>query len=364
MGLYIGLMSGTSMDGIDAALVDFPSHQCLHSVTYPYPPAVYDALQVLTQTQHCHLSDYARLHVQVGWAFSEAVRHLLTLANRNPAEITAIGSHGQTILHAPSDAIPHTLQIGCAHHIAQQTGIAVVADFRARDLALGGQGAPLAPVYHQVLFASEPKPLAVLNFGGIANISYLYDSGRQLGYDVGPANALLDAWATEHGQGRYDVEGQWAARGQVIPALLKALLDDPYFHQAHPKSIGKEYFSLAWLHSFLTSTYRPEDVQATLVALTVALLVCSAEGPGQDCTRWIVCGGGVHNKHLMQSLQEALPAITISSSAVMGISPDFVEAMMMAWLAHQAIQQQTLDLSSVTGSISPHVLGVLYPKVG
>ncbi|MDP1615499.1 MAG: anhydro-N-acetylmuramic acid kinase, partial [Methylococcales bacterium] len=282
-------------------------------------------------------------------------------ASLNSSEIRAIGSHGQTICHAPQATPPYTVQLGCGHTISALTKLPVVADFRMGDIVLGGQGAPFAPLYHQVLFQNLEKPLAVLNLGGIANLTYLMPDIRVKGYDVGPANALLDAWTFQHLGKTYDKDGAWAAQGKVIPALLERLLADPFFSKASPKSIGKEYYSLHWLSTFLTAEMLPEDVQATLLSLTITCVQRALEHDKADSKRLLVSGGGVHNIKLMQLLATALPHVNVESTAVCGIDPDFIEAMLFAWLASKNLAREPVDLRMITGSKEKRVLGCFYP---
>lgn len=357
MTLYIGLMSGTSMDGIDAALVDTTNHRLITGLTLPYSIQTKKKLSQILETPKVDLKSLAVLNSELGKAFGYAALAVMEKAGCTAKDIIAIGSHGQTVFHDPFSEIPTTMQLGCAHQIAEITGLPVVADFRTRDMVLGGQGAPLAPLYHQILFSQE-APAAIVNIGGIANITLLISGQPPIGYDVGPGNVLLDAWHQQHHHEPYDKDGQFALRGKVIDSLSQDLYKDSFFHKKPPKSIGKEYFlnilSLPELKEF-----SPADVQATFVWLT-AKLIADAVNNHKPKTM-LICGGGVHNKALMQAITSLLPECEVQSTANKGLSPDFLEAMMFAWLAEQYIENSLVDLMHITGSSKPVRLGVYYP---
>lgn len=361
MDLYIGLMSGTSMDGIDAALIEIPSNKLIYGLTKKYSPEVHTSLKQLMSTLHTSLADLCQLNSLIGRDFAEAVQRLLTESGYAASAITAIGSHGQTVCHDTKDSIPYTLQLGCAHTISSLTGIDVVADFRTRDLVNGGQGAPFAPLYHKELLGQAGESIAVVNIGGIANITYLHPGQSPSGWDVGPGNCLMDAWISLHQDKHYDEQGHWAAEGTVINSLLDRLLLDPFFNQALPKSIGKEYFSLQWLNSHLSSDYKAVDIQATLLDLTASCIAKTILEHQQKIKKLYLCGGGAHNLVLFKRLQVLLPDLSVASVAELGISPDYLEAMMFAWLAAQTLQKKTVDLRSITGSKSKEILGAIYP---
>jgi anhydro-N-acetylmuramic acid kinase len=257
------------------------------------------------------------------------------------------------------------VQLGCAHTIAEMTGIPVVADFRTRDLIVGGQGAPFAPIYHQALFKNKELPLAVINIGGIANITYLPNEKEVSGYDIGPGNCLMDTWIYKHQGLFYDAKGAWAQSGKMIPELLDNLLADDYFKRKAPKSLGKEYFSLDWLSVYLKEAcrapYRAEDVQATLLQLTAHTIADSVLNLPEPPKQILICGGGVYNEALLAALEQLLPKTQIASTARYQIHPEFVEALMMAWLAEKTIEQTALNLSAITGAKSPSILGIIYP---
>lgn len=361
MRRYIGLMSGTSMDGVDAAVVDMDTQRLIHGLTMPYSKAVKDALKEFFQhTQHS-LQAISQLNTLIGRDFALATQQLLEASNLSSADILAIGSHGQTIAHDADAAIPYTVQLGCPHTIAQTSRIPVVADFRTRDLIVGGQGAPLAPLYHQILFAALKSPLAVVNVGGIANITFLLGGGKALGYDVGPGNCIMDAWVKKHMNVAYDHAGKWASKGKIILSLLDCLMADLFVLKSPPKSIGKEYYSLNWLIPYLDESYTAVDIQRTLLqftALVIAQAIREANIPVQQV---LLCGGGVHNQLLMSEIRQQLQPIEVCSTDLFGVNPDFIEAQMMAWLADNMLKKTPLNLEKITGSKQKTILGVFYP---
>lgn len=362
--LYIGLMSGTSLDGIDAGLVDFsPSLPRLIAFHYQaFPDELRSQIHRISQPDTAILlNDYGTLDAKLGQLFAEAALALLKNTDIPATEIKAIGSHGQTVYHAPQGLYGFSLQIGDPNRIAQTTGIATISDFRRRDIAVGGQGAPLVPAFHQALFGTPGKTVTVLNIGGIANISLLTAQGVR-GFDTGPGNTLMDHWCRLNTGRNYDANGDWAKTGQVQPALLQQLLDDPYFRQAPPKSTGKEYFSPAWLAAKLTdySACQPADIQATLCRFSADSIANAILAHAADSSQVLVCGGGVHNRQLMAMLRNRLP-IPVLSTAEYGVNPDHVEAMAFAWLARQTLNGLTGNLCSVTGASEPVILGGIYP---
>jgi anhydro-N-acetylmuramic acid kinase len=361
MGLYIGLMSGTSMDGIDAALVDLPSNQLIAGLTKKYSPYLKKQINQLVENKNVDLASMCQVNTLIGREFAEAAIALLHKTKTSSHDVVAIGSHGQTICHNTLTNIPYTLQLGCGHTISSLTGITVVADFRTRDLVHGGQGAPFAPLYHQELFAMKDQSIAVVNIGGIANVTFISDNSNTEGWDVGPGNCLMDAWIYQHQKKEYDGEGAWAQQGKIIEPLLHSLLADSFFSLSTPKSIGKEYFSLTWLDNFLKKEYQPVDVQATLLALTAHSLVNTILKK-RNVRQLFLCGGGAHNQQLKKQLEQLMPVVCVESSAHIGIDPDYLEAMMFAWLANQTINQIPVHLSSITGSLGVNFLGAVYPK--
>ena len=364
---YIGLMSGTSMDGIDAVLVtlDGETLRVEDALCHPWPEATARELHALCTPGENEIDRMGVADNRVAQEFAAATLALLAKAGREPKDIRAIGSHGQTVRHRP--ALGFTLQIGNAALLAALTGIDVIADFRTMDMALGGQGAPLVPAFHQALFAKPGALRVVLNLGGIANISVLPgNAGGVYGFDTGPANTLLDGWYRRHQPdgGNYDAGGQWAASGRLIPALLEKLLTHPYFAVPAPKSTGREMFTLDWLDGELAgSAYAPVDVQRTLQALTCHSIArqLPALDEAQSRPELFVCGGGAHNAPLLSELANLLPGWRIASTTELGIAPDWVEGAAFAWLAQRFIHRKPGNLPAVTGASRLAVLGALYP---
>lgn len=361
MALYIGLMSGTSMDGVDAALVDVDTNQCVAGIVRSYSEKSKVFLEEVLRAESVGLGTLSQLSSVLGREFGQAVLELLEEAHCAAQDVVAIGSHGQTICHDAMADIPYTVQLGCAHTIAEMTGIRVVADFRTRDLIVGGQGAPFAPLYHQALFGHHTLPLVVVNIGGIANVTFLEQSQPPRGYDTGPGNCLMDAWIRTILSQSYDADGAWAASGHVIEHLLTEMLLDPYFQQTAPKSLGKEYFSHHWLTAKLHGNEAPEDVQATLLELTAMTIAQAVSQHVSKPSKVVLCGGGVHNRTLHHAIQRHLSDYQVVSSAFLGVDPDFIEAMMFAWFAEKTIQNKSVDMAALTGATKPVVLGVIYP---
>lgn len=366
---YIGLISGTSADGIDAALVRFdggdntPLHaELIAARTLPWQPDVRARLVWLGQGGALDsLDELGELDAQVGEAFAEAALAILETAGIERSQVAAIGSHGQTVRHRPYVAHPFSLQIGDAARIAERTGITTIADFRRRDIAAGGHGAPLLPALHHALLHDPGEQRAVLNLGGIANLTLLPSDGAVRGFDTGPANALMDLWCHEHTGRPYDEAGAWGATGQVDAALLERLLGDPWFAQPPPKSSGREHFQRKWLAPHLRSGAVPVDVQATLRELTARTIAEALHASQPDTQRVLVCGGGVHNPVLMETLRQVLPGVALASTAEFGLDPDHVEAMGFAWLARQTLAGKPGNLPTVTGAAGPRILGAIYP---
>ena len=358
--LYIGLLSGTSVDGIDAALVSFdgPGLRLHHALTAPFEPALRAELLAFMAGQYRGdaIDDLGRLDREVGQAFAAATQTLLAAAGVAPAAVRAIGSHGQTVRHRPP---LFTLQIGDPNTLATLTGIPVVGDLRRKDVALGGQGAPLVPAFHAAVFGSRDEDRAIVNIGGIANLTWLGRDGRVDGSDIGPGNALLDAWCERHSGARFDADGAWGASGRADPTLLEALRREPFFALTAPKSTGRELFSLAWLERQLAKrTLRPVDVQATLLELTASTIADALRGTG--AARVFLCGGGAHNGALRRRLAALLPDTTIATTAALGLDVDHVEAAAFAWLARETLAGRPGNLPQVTGAARSAVLGGLW----
>ncbi|MGB2080032.1 MAG: anhydro-N-acetylmuramic acid kinase [Vibrio sp.] len=364
MEKYIGIMSGTSLDGIDTALVetDGASIQLLAHDEFKIDPKLRQDVLDVCIGQQTNLVEIGQLDHRLGQTFADAVSQLLSKHQIKPEYITAIGSHGQTVFHDPQGPYPFTMQLGDANLISAQTGITTVADFRRKDMAYGGQGAPLVPAFHQALFAHLDANIMVLNMGGIANISYV-SKEKTLGYDTGPANMLMDAWIERHTGQKYDKDGDFAAQGQVNPALLNHLLSDPYFNLQAPKSTGRELFNLDWLDNMLQGfALCAQDVQATLLELTAQSIANEVNqfSKTNQANELLACGGGAQNKALMQRLAVLLPQWQISNTLKYGIDSDYMEAMAFAWLAHQTIHHQSGNLPAVTGASRGAILGAVY----
>ncbi len=364
--LYVGLMSGTSMDGVDAALVSLAERSChvVTALTVPYPERLRTALlQARQNPAGCGLDELGRLDHWVGEAFRDATRQLLRNSRTPPEAITAIGSHGQTLRHQPRSSRPFSLQIGDPNIIAAGTGITTVADFRRRDMALGGEGAPLAPAFHHWLFADAQRNRVVLNVGGFANITILQANQAAVsGFDTGPGNTLMDAWCRQHLGQDFDTDGRWASTGTVAPALLQRMLDDPFFAAAPPKSTGFEYFNEDWLSRHLETAgdLSHVDVQATLCELTAQSIAAAIKthAPGTD--EVLLCGGGARNPYLVSRMRDAFAPAVLTSTAEFGVAPDWIEAAAFAWLAACRLAGQPGNLPAVTGAHDAAVLGGIY----
>ena len=363
---YIGLMSGTSVDGIDAALVSIPpagGFTLLATHQHPLPDTVRAAIQALILPGADEIDREGELDMELGQLFAEAATTLLKKSDIQASHIRAIGSHGQTIRHRPQTVHAFTRQIGNPSVIAELTGITTVADFRARDMAAGGQGAPLVPAFHAALFRKSGTNRAIVNIGGIANITWLAGDARAdvIGFDAGPGNTLLDLWTRQQLGRSYDKDGTWASGGKVLPELLARLLRDDYFSQRPPKSTGREHFHLEWVARHLAGSEAPQDVQATLAELSARSMADALRDllPGAPQEVY-VCGGGAHNHDLLARLQNALGKAPLATTTALGLDPDWVEAAAFAWLAHQTLAGHPGNLPSVTGARRPVVLGGIY----
>ncbi|SHF31779.1 anhydro-N-acetylmuramic acid kinase [Modicisalibacter ilicicola DSM 19980] len=374
MPLFIGLMSGTSLDGIDAALVRCGEGRpaLLAAKGIDMPETLRRQLLALCQARGIDFPALAAAETAFCRLQAEAVTGLLDDQGVAPDEIVAVGSHGQTIAHAPhgyeTGGAPYTLQLDNPSLLAELTGCRVVADFRRRDLAAGGHAAPLAPAFHAALFGAEAEWRVVLNLGGFANITLLPPSGLEspvIGFDTGPANALLDDWYAHHQPGRFDPGGEWAASGEVDQALLERLLDDDFFRRLPPKSTGREHFHRDWLEARLTGQESPQDVQATLAELTAASVALGIEQAlrhhsASGDISLIPCGGGAHNDDLLGRLERCLPRASLTRCERFGWSPDWLEASAFAWLAWRRMENLPGNLPTVTGAAGPRVLGGVY----
>lgn len=361
--LYAGLMSGTSLDGIDAVLVEAePAGQLLAHHHQPLPAALRDELLALNAVGGAdELARAARAARDLADAYTDSLAALLDQAGESARSVRAVGAHGQTVRHCPAEG--YTIQLLDAARLAERGGIDVVADLRSRDVAAGGQGAPLVPAFHAARFGRAGEDVAVLNLGGIANLSLLAADGHVSGFDTGPANALLDHWAQRHLGQPYDADGRWAAGGQVLADLLGALREEPYFALQPPKSTGRDLFEPGWLQAHLNRfpPAAPQDVMATLLALTASTVIDALRLHAPNTTRLRVCGGGAFNASLMTALAAGLPGVDVQDTSADGVAPDHVEAWAFAWLAQAFVERRPGNLPAVTGARGPRVLGALYP---
>ena len=369
--LYIGLMSGTSMDGVDAVLVDFSGNK--PRVVQHASAALDDPLRseflALNTSGADELHRAALAATALGRLYASLVQELLSNSGAVPSDVMAIGAHGQTVRHRPQcfDGVGYTLQLNNPALVAELTGIDVVADFRSRDVAAGGQGAPLVPAFHLEMFGQPGQTIAVLNVGGISNVSVL--DARDpihmavMGFDCGPGNVLMDHWCHQHTGHNFDAGGQWAASGEVIPALRERLFSDPFFAMPPPKSTGRDRFNPQWLQEKLgqLSPMRAQDVQATLTELTAMTCCAAVEQFAPGCGTLIVCGGGALNTELMRRLSSRLHSVRVDSSEAHGMPPQHVEAAAFAWLARRTIRRESGNLRAVTGARAERVLGAIYP---
>lgn len=357
---FVGLMSGTSLDGVDAVLADFSGSgpTVLARTHLPFDDALRAALAALMITGPDEIARAATAANTLARIYAAAVTATLERAGVTASSVAAVGCHGQTIRHCPASGF--TVQIGNAALLAELCGITVVSDFRSRDVAAGGQGAPLAPGFHAAMFSSRTESRAVLNLGGIANLTSLPVGGVPTGFDCGPANRLLDAWASRHLAERFDAGGRWAGNGRADPVLLERMLAEPYFSTAPPKSTGRELFNEAWLARHLAGTERPEDVQATLVALTARTIRQGLERWCPGTQRLLVCGGGTKNAVLMATIAAELPSVAVEPTGRYSVEPEDVEALAFAWLAREALAGRAGNLPAVTGARGPRLLGAVY----
>lgn len=366
MEYFIGMNSGTSMDAIDVAIVEFDEHQhklkLLNTYNHAIPPEIQKQTMDISQEGNITLQTFGELDHQWGLLFAEAITETLSQAELTAKDITAIGSHGQAIWHAPNATHASTIQIGDPNIIAKRTNITTIADFRRGDLALGGQGAPLAPIFHHWLFASE-VPRAVVNIGGIANISLLKDKQLEnvIGFDTGPGNGLIDSWMQYALKQPFDQKGQMAQNGHLQNTLLNKFLNDDYFRVSHPKSTGKDYFNLQWIRQKIgKDTYSNEDMICTLAHLTCQTIATDIQ-KHFTTAEVIVCGGGTKNPFIMAGLKQSLGTnFSLTTTQKFGLAPDWIEACMFAWLAQRRLMDQPLNLSSVTGVAKACTLGGIY----
>jgi anhydro-N-acetylmuramic acid kinase len=363
---YIGLMSGTSLDGVDIAIVDFNNDTPVVVSTRfrTYPNDLFVALKSACRESNINLDDLGRLDAELGCFYAQCIQQSLGDAKLNSQDIIAIGSHGQTIQHSPNSHPAHSLQIGDANRIAENTGITVVADFRRRDIAAGGQGAPLVPAFHQAVFQSDEESRAIVNIGGISNVTFLskHHDEAIIGFDCGPGNTLMDQWCQQHFDIPYDAAGKLSKKATVNSALLDSLLNDAYFSKAPPKSTGPEYFNLNWLQTHLDK--HPTSTMDTLSTLCELTASCIAQSVTQlaPVDRTLICGGGVHNDYFQKRLN-ALADGPVETTDAYGVDPDWVEAVAFAWLAKQTMEGKAGNIPSVTGAKRAVILGAIYPSL-
>lgn len=368
--LFIGLMSGTSLDGVDAALVSFSlqkvsgklQSRVVHTHFLPYSNHYRTAILALQHPADNELEATALLSNQLAKLYAQTVNQLLAATVVSAKQVTAIGCHGQTIRHCPEKQF--TLQIGNAALLAELTGISVVNDFRSRDIAAGGQGAPLVPAFHLATFGDTNTNRMIINIGGIANITYLPTDGKVIGFDTGPGNMLMDAWIGRNLQKPYDENGNWAATGKVIAPLLNKLLAHEYFKVAPPKSTGRDLFNMPWLSSYLNENAKeqwlPQDVERTLLELTALSIFDAIKRYSGEVEEIYLCGGGAYNTLLVRRLEALLKNVKIQRTDALGIDASYAEAVAFAWLAKQCVERKTGNLPLVTGAIAERVLGAIY----
>lgn len=372
---YLGVMSGTSLDGVDLALMQFePQLKLIAADCTPMPSELRAELTQLLQQGHSSLQRLGELDHRLGLLYADCINTFLAKHQLKPEHIRAIGCHGQTIWHSPNGAYSFTMQIGDANIIAVKTGIDTVADFRRKDMAYGGQGAPLVPAFHRACFFDSNRITAVLNIGGISNVSWLIPNQTVSGYDIGPGNALMDSWIEQHFGKNYDENGEWASSGKVNNQLLTTLLAEPYFQQPAPKSTGRELFNLSWFEKITQNLtvvlpenrLSPADIQRTLLELTAQSIANDLNAqakPVKLSKLLLVCGGGARNGLLMQRLSDLLPEWSVTTTDRYGLPIDYVEAAAFAWLAQRRIHQLPSNLPSVTGASQAVSLGAIYPKL-
>lgn len=365
--LYLGVMSGTSLDGIDLCIMDFATQypKLVACCFIPMPEDLRTELSQLLQSGETSLQKLGEIDHQLGLLYACSINRFLAENQLHANDIQAIGCHGQTVWHSPNSRFPFTMQIGDMNLVAAHTGITTVADFRRKDMAVGGQGAPLVPAFHESVFATPERLTVVLNIGGIANISVLAPNQPTIGYDVSVGNALMDLWIELHQNKHYDKNAEWAKTGKLIPELLSRMLDEAFLQLPAPKSTGRELFNLAWLTEKLENlaAYNPEDVQRTLLEFTAQSIVNELHTLKSEKQRLLlVCGGGAHNPLLMQRFSSLLPEWNVSTTSEYGLDIDYVEAAAFAWLAYQRMHHLASNLPSVTGATKAVSLGVVYPK--
>ena len=354
-------MSGTSLDGADAALVDFSdgSPRTLAFATVPFPPALSERILALCEPGRDSIDLAARVTLELSELYANAVEGALAAGRVGREQVSAIGCHGQTVRHRPD--LGYTVQLNDPARLAELTGIAVVADFRRRDMATGGQGAPLVPAFHESVFRHPSHARAVVNIGGISNVTWLPPGGRTLGFDCGPGNVLLDGWARRHLGKQYDEDGRWASQGRTDDALLARLMNEPFLQAPPPKSTGRELFRLDWLEERLAGDYRAADVQATLTDFTARSIVDAIDTFCAATDEIYLAGGGARNAALVGRISALAGGRPVALTDSLGVPTAHVESMAFAWLAMKCMRRQPIDLTAITGAREPRVLGAIYP---
>ena len=369
-GLFIGLMSGTSIDAVDAVLVRFSDNvEIIKSHSIPISEHLKNTILLLCSKGENEIERSGMLDRELGFLFSQCTIELCKKAKISTGEIEAIGSHGQTVRHNPNGKYPFTLQISDPNTIAEETGITTVADFRRRDIAANGQGAPLVPAFHEAIFRDKKSNRAIVNIGGMANITLLpkTETAPVIGFDTGPGNVLLDYWINKKKNLAYDNDGQWASSGQVHPPLLEQLLSEHYLQLPPPKSTGRELFNADWLNHHISPFFdvSDADIQCTIAELTAQTIAdsitrCDSETNTDAVDEVFICGGGAKNNHLRKRIQELLPDKTVATTSRLGLDPELVEATAFAWLAYRTVNQLNGSLASVTGAKGDRILGGIY----
>lgn len=370
LDLYIGVMSGTSVDGIDIVLAEIDENHfsIIGSASTVLPETIRQYIKSLSSPGENEIERSATLGIKLSMITANLINKLLESKNLNPSNIRAIGYHGQTIRHQPDISHPYSVQIGCPSTLAFKTNITTITDFRMADIVAGGQGAPLVPAFHQYAFQTKTQNRFIVNIGGIANLTFLPgdEQGQIIGFDTGPGNTLLDEWINLHKGKPFDENGEWASNGKIIPELLESMMRDTFINKPLPKSTGKEHFNLAWLskHTETLQALRPEDIQRTLIEFTACSIAYGVTqlqqaSPTREAHLYL-CGGGINNTALVKSLQNNLPEITISSTQELGIHPQLVESSAFAWLARQTLTGKPGNLPSVTGASEKRILGGIY----
>jgi anhydro-N-acetylmuramic acid kinase len=359
--LFVGLMSGTSLDGADAALVDFSpgAPRTLAFAAVPFPPDLRDRIMALSEPGNDSLDLAAEVSMELAELYARAVEDVIRGGGQARERIAAVGCHGQTVRHRPDRGF--TIQLNDPARLAELTGLDVVADFRRRDMAAGGQGAPLVPAFHEAVFRDPGRTRVVVNIGGISNVTWLPAKGPTLGFDCGPGNVLLDGWARKHIGALFDEDGRWAAAGRTDARLLARLMDEPFLALEPPKSTGRELFRLAWLQERLPADYRTVDVQSTLTDFTAHSIVRAIDRFCPGTSEIYLSGGGARNVSLVSRIKALAQGRTVETTDALGVPTAHVESMAFAWLAMKCLRREPIDLTAITGARKPRILGALYP---